>query len=562
MLRSGIGWLIFFQKKLLPFRQKVGHLLVMKVELGLEEIILPIMANKTITMLKLRRVLQLKEQGFSNRRISAMIKLSRQTVDDYVNRLKLTEKSFKELLKLDDQLLHLLAFQQPGVAALSGKYADLQSRLPGFAEDLKNSKTTRVVLWEEYRKLVPEGYSRSQFCEHLGRYLESRKAVMHFEHSPAELMEFDFAGDPIHYVDLQTGEIVKCAVLVCRLPCSGYTYIEALPSQQRPFLIAALCRALEYFGGVPYMVRTDNMKQFVKKTNRYEPSFDEYAQQWSLHYNTTLTATRVAKPRDKAGVESSVNTTYYRVYAPLRNEQFHSLTALNKAILEKTETLNHSKYQGRDYSRYDKFVSLEQPLLRPLPDEAFIPKSTRSAKVARNYHVMLGEDRHFYSVPYQYIAKQVSLVYDTENVEIYLDHLRIASHKRNYRNNGYSTIAEHMPSNHRHYMSQQGWDKDYFLKASSLVGENTLAAMRIILQQKTFIEQTYRTCRGTLALAKKYGNERLEAACTRALFFNTRITYGSLQSILEKNLDKQPLQTTLDFSLPEHDNLRGPGAYG
>ncbi|MEA5112160.1 MAG: DDE-type integrase/transposase/recombinase, partial [Lentimicrobium sp.] len=241
-------------------------------------------------MLKLRRVLQLKEQGFSNRRISGMIKLSRQTVDDYVNRLKLTEKSFKELLKLDDQLLHLLAFQQPGVTALSDKYTDLQSRLPGFAEDLKNSKTTRVVLWEEYRKLVPEGYSRSQFCEHLGRYLESRKAVMHFEHSPAELMEFDFAGDPIHYVDLQTGEIVKCAVLVCRLPCSGYTYIEALPSQQRPFLIAALCRALEYFGGVPYMVRTDNMKQFVKKTNRYEPSFDEYAQQWSLHYNTTLTA--------------------------------------------------------------------------------------------------------------------------------------------------------------------------------------------------------------------------------------------------------------------------------
>ena len=310
------------------------------------------------------------------------------------------------------------------------------------------------------------------------------------------------------------------------------------------------------------MVRTDNMKQFVKKTNRYEPSFDEYAQQWSLHYNTTLTATRVAKPRDKAGVESSVNTAYYRIYAPLRNDQFHSLPALNKAILEKTEKLNHGKYQGRDYSRYDKFISLEQPLLRPLPDEAFIPKSTRSAKVARNYHVMLGEDRHFYSVPSQYIAKQVSLVYDTENVEIYLDHQRIASHKRNYRNNGYSTIAEHMPSNHRHYLVQQGWDEGYFLKAASLVGENTLAATRIILQQKTFIEQTYRTCRGTLSLAKKYGNERLEAACTRALFFNTKITYGSLHSILQKNLDKQPLQTTMDFSLPKHDNLRGASAYG
>lgn len=534
----------------------------MKVELSLEEEILPIMANKTITMLKLRRILQLKEQGFSNRRISRILQLSRQTVDDYVKRLKQTEKSFGELLNLDDQLLEVLAYEQHAPAVFNDNYTDLQSRLPGFAQELKKRKTTRVILWEEYREQVPDGYSRSQFCEHLSRYLESRKAVMHFEHSPAELMEFDFAGDTISYVDSQSGEIVKCAVLVCRLPCSGYTYIEALPSQQRGFLIAALCRALEYFGGVPYMVRTDNMKQFVKKANRYEPSFDEYAQQWSLHYNTTLTATRVAKPRDKAGVESSVNTAYYRVYAPLRNEQFHSLTALNKAVLEKTETLNRSKYQGRDYSRYEKFISLEQPLLRPLPDGAFVPKSTRSAKVARNYHVMLGEDRHFYSVPYHYIGKQTSLVYDTENVEIYLNHQRIASHKRNYRKNGYSTIAEHMPSNHRNYNRQQGWDEDYFLNASALVGENTLAVMRIMLQQKTFVEQTYRTCRGALSLAKKYGNERLEAACARALFFNTKITYGSLHSILEKNLDKQPLQTTIDFRLPEHDNLRGAGAYG
>jgi transposase len=533
----------------------------MKDELGLEDIILPKMANKTITMVQLRRILQLKQQGLSNRRIKDMLNLSRQTVDDYVNRLKQTGKGIKELIKLDDESLHILAFQRPDMPVLNDKYSDLLSRMPGFAEDLKNRKTTRIILWEEYRQQVPEGYSLSQFYEHLSRYLESRKAVMHFEHSAAEFMEFDFAGDPINYVNPHTGEIIKCTVLVCRLPCSGYTYIEALHSQQRPFLIAALGRALQYFGGVPFMVRTDNMKQFVKKANRYEPSFDELAQQWSLHYNTTLTATRVAKPRDKAGVESSVNTTYYRVYAPLRNKHFHSLTELNKAIFETTEKLNRAKYQGRDYSRYDKFISLERPLLRPLPDVAFIPKTTRSAKVARNYHVMLGEDRHQYSVPHHYIGKQISLVYDTENVEIYLNHQRIASHKRNYQKNGYTTLAEHMPPNHKHYLAQQGWDEEYFLKASTVIGENTVAAIRIILKQKIFIEQTYRTCRGIIGLAKKYGNPRLEAACARALFYNTKITYGALNSILEKSLDKQSLQPTLNFNLPDHENLRGYGAY-
>jgi hypothetical protein len=118
-----------------------------------------------------------------------------------------------------------------------------------------------------------------------------------------------------------------------------------------------------------------------------------------------------------------------------------------------------------------------------------------------------------------------------------------------------------MPANHRHYLEQKGWDEEYFLKESTSIGENTVAAMRVILKQKTFIQQTYLTCKGTLSLAKKYGKDRLEAACGRALFFNTKITYGALNSILEKNLDKQPLQTTLNFSLPEHDNLRGSGAY-
>jgi hypothetical protein len=81
------------------------------------------------------------------------------------------------------------------------------------------------------------------------------------------------------------------------------------------------------------------------------------------------------------------------------------------------------------------------------------------------------------------------------------------------------------------------------------------------LKQKTFIEQTYRTCRGTLSLAKKYGNDRLEAACARVLSYNGKVNFGTLNSILEKSLDKQPLQTTLDFNLPDHQNLRGPGAF-
>lgn len=519
------------------------------------------MANKPLSMLVIRRLLQLKEQGTSTRKIAQIMHVSRNALNTYVLRINRCGISISDLLRLsDERLAEIVLTDLVKSEGSHDKRDDFEQRLKYFTDQLKNTKTTKQILWEEYREQVADGYSRSQFCDLLKRHEDSRSAVMHFDHSPGDLMEFDFAGDPISYTDPKTGEVIKCPVLVCILPCSGYTYIEALPSQQRACLIASLSRALQYMGGVPHMVRTDNLKQVVIKANRYEPTFEEYSQQWSLHYNTTLMATRVAKPRDKASVESSVNTAYCRVYAPLRNDQFFSLDQLNKAILEKTEKLNHSKLQGKDYSRYDKFISLEQPSLNPLPDHPFIPKSTRTAKVAKNYHVMLGEDRHFYSVPYQYIGKQVKLVYDTDNVEIYIDHQRIASYARDLRSHGYTKLAEHMPSNHQHYLEQKGWDEEYFLKKSTAIGENTVKAVREVLQHRTFIEQSYRACIGILRLADKYGKQRLEAACGRALLGH-KVTYGILSNILEKGLDKQVLQVSLDFSLPEHQNLREAEAY-
>jgi transposase len=512
-------------------------------------------------MLELRRIIQLSENGFSNRNISRKLRLARDTVNSYVNRFKSSGKTNGELLKLTDEQLGLLVFEPKSEAVPTDKYTDLMNRMEYFSNELKKSKTTKQILWEEYRVEVPDGYSRSQFCDYLSRYLESRKAVMHFEHEPGALMEFDFAGDPLYYVDVLTGEFVKCPVLVCRLPCSNYSYVEALPSQKREHLIAALGRALSYYGGVPAMVKTDNMRQFVTKADRYEPSFDVLAEQWALHYNTTLGAARVRKPRDKASVESGVNTTYYRIYAPLRNRICHNLNELNAAILQENEKLNRSNLQGQDYSRYDKFFSLEQPTLRPLAQTPFVIKNSQSTKVRHNYHVKLSEDVHYYSVPFKYIAQQTTIIYDTDNVEIYINNYhRIASHKRDYRKNGYTTVPEHMPSSHVKYSEQKNWTYEHYLTQAASIGENTLAAIKKIMKNKGILEQNYESSKGTLALAKKYGNDRLEAACGRALQ-GSKINSAILKNILSRNLDKVAIQITLEFNIPEHTNLRGPEAY-
>lgn len=417
-----------------------------------------------------------------------------------------------------------------------------------------------MVLWEEYRQKMPNGYGYTQFCEHLNRFLETRKAVMHFEHEPAASMMFDFAGDTIAYVDRSTGEIIKCIVLVCTLPFSGYTYVEALLTANRERLLSALNNALIYFGGVPRSAKTDNMTQIVKKSNRYEPTFAELAEQWSLHYGTTLMASRVKKPRDKASAESHVNTVYNRIYAPLRNTIFNSVEHINNGLWEELDKLNARKLQRCDYSRLDRFTLHEKPLMLPLPTTPFVPKTTVDATVQRNCHATLGEDWHHYSVPYQQIGKRVQIVYDTYNVEIYLNTIRIACHRRNYHRNGHTTLGEHLPPHQDHYTRMKGWNREYFVSKATLAGKSTVAAITKILDQKIFIEQTYNSCIGVLRLGEKYGLDRLEAACGRALA-GYKVNYTIVKNILERNLDKAPVEMNLFGNLPDHENIRGSENY-
>jgi len=318
---------------------------------------------------------------------------------------------------------------------------------------------------------------------------------------------------------------------------------------------------MDYFEGVPQNILSDNMKQFVLKNTRYEIVFSEVCLQWSVYYNTTLSATRPYKPKDKPTVENSVHIAYLRIYAILRNETFFSLNELNQGIMKCLDTHNRTRLQKRPYSRYERFIEDERPLLKALPPEPFVLKHTTKAKVQKNYHILLGEDWHYYSVPYQYIAKEVKIVYDSLEVEIYLGLKRIAFHKRNYRENGYSTLPEHMPEAHKKYQETKGWDPDYFLKKAKELGENSFEIFNRLLSSRNFTEQTYLACRGLLRLSELYGKERFENACKRAAP-SPHVSYRFINNILKNNLDMQIEDKHDLFSdIPDHENLRGPDSF-
>jgi transposase len=518
------------------------------------------MANKSISMTQVRRIIQLKAEGFSKLKISEVLHIHRATLEGYLSKFEASGKSYHELLQYNDDQLRVLAYSTPEAPKADVRLETLQNQLDYIKEELTRTGVTRKTLWEEYQLAHPDGYSYTQFCEHLARHIKRTHATMHLTHRAGDYLQVDFAGKQLHYVDMLTGEVITCPVLVCTLPFSGYTYVEALPSARQEHMFSALNRCLEYIDGVPRNILSDNMKQYVGENQRYEYKFQELAGQWAAHYNTNLEATRPRKPKDKPTVENSVYQSYLRIYAKLRNEEYHSLFELNKRIRELLAIHNQVLFQKLPGSRCQRFEQEEKHLLKSLPEEPFTIKHITNGKVQMNYHVILGEDKHQYSVPFQYIGQKTNIIYDEQHVEIYIGFQRIAIHKRDYRKHAHTTLGEHMPERHQKYIETLGWDADYFLSLAKKIGESSLDIFTRILASKEFIEQTYNACIGLKRLSESYGVIRFEAACSRASNAS-RVSYGMIKNILEKNLDKQDETQLTLFKLPQHENIRGSQNY-
>lgn len=519
------------------------------------------MAFKPISMHQIRQLFSFLSKGYSISSTARLTGIARNTIKGYKRRVEGKGLTFDHILALDDDaLVHILQDEKGGehVQTEQSRLEDLQSRMEYFVEELRRRGVTMQLLWEEYREDTPEGYGYTQFCEHLSRYKKVHGAVMYFTHRPAEQLLVDFAGDKLHYVNRATGELIKCEVLVCVLPYSNHTYVEALRSQQQEHFVKGLSNALYYYGGVPQSIKTDNMRTVVTRASRYEPVFTEAMEYFGRHYDCTVMATRVRKPRDKASVENAVGVAYKRIYAPLRNEVFYSLEELNAAIRIQLHEHNAHFFKRKNYSRNMIFEAEEKGLLKPLPDQPYEIRHITTAKVQKNYHVILGEDFHQYSVPYTLIGKQLKIIYTATTVEIYHDQKRVAFHPRNYKKHGHSTQEGHRPANHAEVIRSKAWDADYFLKQAALVGPATTAYLKRILDAKSFPEQTYNSCLGILRLKKHYSPERLEAACHRALA-STSANYGIINNILKNGLDK--IKDLPEGYIPRHENIRGDEAY-
>ena len=169
------------------------------------------MANNVTPMQQIRLLIQLLEKEYSLRAIAAELRLSRQPITLYANRLKGSGLSWEQLRLLPDAELATIVYQPAVLPAFTDntRRVEFNARLAYFQAELKRTGVTKLLLWQEYKAECPYYYQYTQFCILLKEASKTTQATMHLVHDPAAMVMVDFAGDKMHYVDKATGELTN-----------------------------------------------------------------------------------------------------------------------------------------------------------------------------------------------------------------------------------------------------------------------------------------------------------------------------------------------------------------
>jgi transposase len=507
------------------------------------------MPGPRLPMRKVRDVLRLSAAGMSKRKIAVSLGVSATAARDCIGRARCSGLSWPLPEGLTDEALELRLYPPPGVAA-----KDHRPR-PDWAmvhRELRRPGVTLQLLWEEHRAVHPDGYGYSRFCE-LYRAWEARLSpTMRQSHVAGERMFVDYAGATLEVIDASTGAVRTVQLFVAALGASSYTYAEATWTQGLSDWIGSHTRAFAFIGGAPAMVVSDNLRSGITKACFYEPAVNRTYAEMAAHYDTAIVPARPYRARDKAKVEVAVQVATRFIIAKLRNRQFFSLSTLNAAIAELVAQINNRASRHLGTSRRALFEDLERAALKPLPAEPYVFAEWKECRVGLDYHIEI--DKHYYSVPHQLLREKVWARITARTIEVFHRGNRVAAHVRSSSNRKHTTVREHMPSSHRRYAD---WTPERLRRHAGEIGRNTSALVEIILRERTHPEQGFRACVGILRLAKTYGRERLEAACSRAIEIGAR-SYSSVNSILKNDLDRRRPATPADGPAIAHDNIRGP----
>jgi transposase len=475
-------------------------------------------------------------------------------VDKAVCRARAAGLSWAEIDGLPESELEAKLY---GTGKASGRSDRAQPDPVYMHQELKRVGVTLELLHLEYLQEHPDGYRYTQYCEAYRRWRARKPMWMRQTHKVGEKTFTDYSGKRPRIIDASSGEVVEVELFVAALGASSYTFVEATRTQRIEDWLSSHIRMVEFFGGVTTMVVPDQLRSAVAIPCRYEPGITRSYAQWAQHYGTAIVPARPSKPKDKAKVEVTVQVAQRWILARLRNETFFSLTALNARIAELREDLNARPmraYGGA--SRRELFERLDESALRPLADTRFEIAEWGEARVNRDYHFEVR--KHLYSVPHGLLGERIETRCSGTVVEGFLRGHRVCCHIRDDTPFQHTTDPSHMPEQHRHHAD----GVDSVLAWAQTVGPWSVAMVNAIIKANVIREQGFRSARGLQRIGERYGAERIEAACERAVGFGAR-SYKPVERILRlgRETTTDPRAAADESPGISHENVRGPGYY-
>ncbi len=416
--------------------------------------------------------------------------------------------------------------------------------------ELDRKGMTLTLVWQEYIEAYPDQrtWRYTQFCERYKAFASTLKRSMRQHRRAGEKLFIDYAGQMVMLIDGG-----KVSVFVAAMGASSYTFACATSAQKLEDWIEGMVRSLAFYGGVPQLIVPDNPRALIADPDRYEPRTNETVRDFARFYSTSVLPARPRSPQDKASAESAVQVVTRWILARLRHERFSTVAQVDAAIARLLPSLNERPFQKLPGSRASVFAELDAPALMALPIGRYEIARFKTVKVHIDYHIEI--DAHRYSVPHQLVGQSLEARLTQRGVELLLRGQRVASHARSYRRGGYTTLEEHMPPSHR---AHHEWSPQRLIEWGRRIGVATGEVVSRQLQRHKHPEHAYRACLGLLGLAKRYGNDRLEAACVRALAVGS-FKSQHVREILANSRDRIAMSSAdPEWTSPAHHNLRDP----
>lgn len=499
-------------------------------------------------MRKIKDVLRLKlDVKLSHQQIATSLGMSKGVVTKYVGLASAAGLDWPTICPLEDA-----ALEQRLLARIAKPSAYALPNYGRIHYELRRKGVTLMLLWEEYQAEYASQptWRYTQFCEHYRSFAKKLKRSMRQIHRAGEKLFIDFAGPTMGLID---GSRVH--IFVAALGASSYTFACATPRETMVDWIESTVKALSYFGGVPQLIVPDNPRAMIVDPNRYEPRANDTVLDFARHYGTSILPARPYSPKDKGKVESAVQIVERWIMARLRHQNFATLHDVNSAILPLLKQLNERAFQKLPGSRASAFAELDAPALQLLPVQRYEIARFKTVTVHIDYHVEV--EKHRYSVPHSLVGQVLEARITSSAVELLHRAQRVASHARNSRPGGFSTVTAHMPAAHQAHME---WTPQRLIDWGRSIGPATAVAVTRLMEEHKHPEHGYRACLGLLSLAKRFGKPRLEAACTVALQIGT-CKFSHVRDILINNRDQVKPAETGEWVSPDHANVRGPRYY-